>query len=444
MATETTAMQRPTIWATFRESPFAVKAVLAGVFVNKVGGFLSIFLVLYMTTKGYSESRAAVALGVYGAGSMIGVLIGGALADRLGARNATVLSMASAAALTAALLYLPNYSLLLTAVLLVGLVGQIYRPASATLLSALTPDGRQVMIFAMYRFGLNLGAMAAPLIGFGLYQMAGERFTVVFWGEALIAVAYAVLAAFALPPRERERPAAPAGSPVAGTAEASDSYAAVLRDRRYVLYIIAMFFNAAVYMQYLATLPLDVRAEGLPIFWYTLAVSLNGLAVIAFELPMTKLSQNWPYRVNIPIAFLLVGAGVCLYALPLVPAVIIIGTLVWTFGEIIGGPSAFAYPAVAGPAHLKGRYIGAFQFMFGLGSAVGPMIGGALFARYGHDAWLLLAIGSVLAGLFAIAGVRNPASAQAAPDGSGDEAGTEVTPAPPTLVEPRLAEEGSG
>ncbi|NUT90766.1 MAG: MFS transporter, partial [Saccharothrix sp.] len=128
------------IWKTFTDSPPAVKAVLGGVFVNKVGGFLNIFLVLYLTALGYSVGQAATALGVYGAGSVVGVLVGGALADRLGARNSTVLSMGGAALLTAALLYLPDYTLLVVAVAVLGAVSQVYRPASATLLSELTPE----------------------------------------------------------------------------------------------------------------------------------------------------------------------------------------------------------------------------------------------------------------------------------------------------------------
>src|SRR3981081_3739717 len=150
VATQTRPTQSGGILATFTESPPAVKAVLGGVFVNRIGGFLNIFLVLFMTARGYSAGQAAMTLGVYGAGSVVGVLIGGALADRLGARTATVLSMAGSAVVIASLLYLPNYWLLLVAVALVGAVSQIYRPASATLLSELTGENSQVMIFAMY------------------------------------------------------------------------------------------------------------------------------------------------------------------------------------------------------------------------------------------------------------------------------------------------------
>jgi len=402
MATKAEQLASAGVLRTFTETPLAVKAIFGGVFINRVGGFLNIFLVLFLTSKGRSAAEAALALGVYGIGGVAGVLIGGVLARRLGARNATVLSMGSSAVLTASLLYLPSYPSLLVVVTAVGLISQLFRPASATLLSELTPQNRQVMIFAMYRFGLNLGATAAPLLGFGLYNLGHHRYTLLFWGEATVAALYAVLAMVALPSRAAEPSAAVGGGPV----EPAAGYAAMLRDRRYLLYLVATFFNAAVYLQYLSVLPLDIKARGVALIWYTGAVALNGLLVIAFELPLTKISQRWPSKVTVVLAFGLAGIGVGCYGLPLGPAVIIIGTLIWTVAEVIGAPTVFAYPGMAGPPRLKPYYIGGFQFMFGLGSAVGPMVGGVLFSQFGHRVWPVVAAGSALAVVFAGFGVR--------------------------------------
>jgi MFS family permease len=412
--TVNTARGGVTIWATFRDSPLPVKTILAGVLVNRLGGFLSIFLALFLVSRGYSTAQAAIALGAYGGGATVGVFIGGALADRLGARNATVISMTSSSACIASLLFLHNYWLLLAAVALVNMVAQMYRPASATLLSDMIPESHQVMIFAMYRFGLNLGATAAPLVGFALYNLNHHQYQLLFWGEALIALAYAVVALVTLPAHKpRSTVSGPKTAP-----QPEGSYIAVIGDRRYRLYLIATFFHAAVYVQYLTTLPLDVNAAKLEIFWYTAAVSLNGFIVIAFELLLTKITQNWPYKVTIGATFALLGAGVAFYALPMGPAVIIVGTLIWSLGEIIGGPAVFAYPAVAGPAYLKGRYIGGFQFMFGLGSAIGPVVGGWLFIRLGHNVWPVMALGSLIATSCALAAVRPPATSSNAGDSS--------------------------
>ena len=403
--TETPSQQQTAgIWQTFNESPMAAKAIFAGAVVNRLGAFLSIFLVLFVASKGHSATAATAALGAYGIGGVVGTLIGGVLADRLGARISTVFSMAGGAVLTVALLYMPNYALLFIVAVVLGTVSQVFRPASATLLSELTPESRQVMIFAMYRFAVNVGTTLCPLIGFGLYYAGGHRYTLLFWAEGVVAVIYGALALYALPRRDRapKEPAAP------GAKVKADSLADVLRDRRYVLFLAAAFFNTLVYMQYLSTLPLDIKAQHVALLWYTVAVALNGAIVIAFELPLTKISQHWPLKISIGSAFLLVGFGMASYGLPMGPAVVVFGTLIWTTGEIVGAPALFAYPAMAGPAQLKGRYIGSFQFVFAAGSALGPVIGGVLFTALGHKVWPVVALGSFIGAALVALAVRQP------------------------------------
>ncbi|MFD2421792.1 MFS transporter [Amycolatopsis pigmentata] len=389
--------ERASVVAAFREAPPAVKTLLAGVFINRLSGFLNIFLVLFLLSSGYGEEQAALAVGVYGVGGIAGVLAGGVLSARIGARTATVISMSSAGVLMASMLYLPSYGLILIAVALASMAAQFYRPASAALLSDLVSEGRQVMIFAMYRFCLNLGATVAPLLGFGLYHLGGDRYGMVFWCEAVVAVAYALLAGFTLPGRHDAQKT---------EVVVRGGYREMLRDRKYLLYLVAMFCQGAVYVQYLSTLPLDVQASGIPVLWYTLAVALNGLMVIAFELVVTKHTQAWPIRLTLGLGLALIGTGVAAYGLPAVPAVILGATLVWSLGEIVGGPATFAYPGIRAPARLKTQYIGAFQLMLSSGTAAGPVLGAWLFLRFGHHVWPVLAIGSVLATGLTVLAVR--------------------------------------
>jgi predicted MFS family arabinose efflux permease len=405
--------------AAFFDASLPVKVVLIGVLINRLGGFLNLFLVLYLTYKGYSTEQAAAALSAYGAGAVAGVLMGGTLANRLGPRNATVISMTGTCLIMGVWLYLPSYPALLAAAVVVAMISQLYRPASATLLSDLTPDDRQVMTFALYRFGLNLGATIAPLLGLGLYYLAGHRYNLVFWGEALIALAYAILAWFALPAKARLPRAEPEPEQRRDPGRWSSGYLKMLKDWRYALYLFAIGVHAAVYVQYLSTLPLDIKLAGLPVKWYTLAVALNGLIVIAFELLVTKVTQSWPMKASIALTVGLLGVGVALYGLPFGPAVILIGTLVWSLGEIIGGPATFAYPGMVAPPRLKGHYIGSFQFMFGLGTAIGPAIGGFLLVRLGHSVWPVLASGSLLATILVLIAVRQPGAER---DESGEPA----------------------
>ncbi len=397
--------------AAFFGASLPAKVVLAGVLVSRLGGFLNLFLVLYLTSRGFSAEQAAAALSAYGAGAVAGVFIGTTLAGRLGARNATVISMSGTCLIMGSWLYLRSYPVLVAAAFVVAMIGQLNRQASATLLSDLTPADQQVMTFALYRFGLNLGAAAAPLLGLGLYYLAGDHYDLVFWGEALIALTYGVLAWIALPRKAKNKRQAEINQQASGRSEAgrwSSGYPQMFRDWRFLLYLIAIALHTAVYVQYLSTLPLTIKAAGIAITWYTLAVSFNGLIVIAFELIVTRITQSWPMRLSIALTFGLVGVGVAMYGLPFGPAVILSGTLVWSLGEIIGGPATLAYPGMLAPARLKSHYIGSFQFMFGLGTAAGPAIGAWLLIRLGHSVWPVLALGSALATVLALIAVRPP------------------------------------
>jgi MFS family permease len=176
------------IFATFRQAPRAVKAILAGILVNKLGAFMQVYLVLFLIHRGFSTREAGAALGAYGLGSVGGVLLGGWCTDRIGTRRTIIAGMGVTAGLLIAVLLLGYYPALLVAVVAVGATSQLYRPASSTLLAELTPRQRQTMIFAMSRLALNLGTTAAPLIGVALLTIS---YDLLFCTEAAAAVGFA-------------------------------------------------------------------------------------------------------------------------------------------------------------------------------------------------------------------------------------------------------------
>ena len=388
------------VLATWRQAPPAARALLLGIFVNRLGSFLQVFLVLFLTTRGFSGVQAGGALGVFTAGAVLGAIVGGSLNDLLGPRRTIVVSMAGGAALILAILYVDNYPALLAVVLLVGIVGGAYRPAASALLSELTPRDKQVMVFAMYRLAYNLGNTAAPLLGAALLSVS---YDLLFWGEAIASLGYGLVALVLLPRRSpRAEPAAAADA----EEKAAGGYAAVLADRRYVLFLFALVVNAIVYVQYVSALPVAMRADGFGAGWFSLVVALNGVIVISCELLVTKVVQRWPMRLVVMSGFVLLGAGMAFYALPIGIAAYVIGTLIWSFAEIVAGPTIFAYPAVASPDHLRGRYLGAANAMFGIGSAAGSVLGLAVWGLVGEAVWPICGAVCVLGLLAASAGMR--------------------------------------
>jgi predicted MFS family arabinose efflux permease len=426
------------ILITLRESPPAVKALLLGVFVNKLGAFIQIFMVLFLTHRGFTAVQAGAGLSAYGIGAVVGVLAGGVMSDWLGPRRATLVSMVGTAVLVLGVLYVRAYPALLATVFLLGAISLLYRPASASLLSELTPKNRQVMIFAIYRLALNLGMTAAPLIGAALISIS---YSLLFWAEGLTALGYAVIAMYLLPRRgvqaEPDQPGPQPAGAEGGQAKVAarqdrGGFLAVLSDGRYLLFLFAVLINAVVYMQYVSTLPLAMRAAGLALGWYSAVIALNGVIVITCELLMTKVTQRLPAKLVVMFGFLLLGGGMAIYALPGGLAIFVIGTLVWSLAEIVAGPTVFAYPAIAGPDRLRGRYIGLGQATFALGGAIGPVAGLAVWNGEGRVVWVWCGVACLIGMAATWGGMRQrpreaeDSAGRAAPDVGTDAAGIEV------------------
>lgn len=389
---------RPSITQTLRAIPGPIWLVLVGMLINRLGNFLQIYLVLFLTDKGFSASSAAFALGAYGAGSVAGVLLGGSVSDRIGYAWTIVGSMALAGLLTLSLVYLDSLAAVIVVATVIGLVAQAYRPASSALLVERTPEEQHVMVFAVYRMAFNLGTTAGPLLGALLISYS---YDLMFYIDALTSVGFALVALALV------RSSAPSG--IASTEDGSRrSYLAVMRDTRYMLFLLALFLNAVVYIQHTSALPLQLRADGHGSTFYSTLLSLNAFMVICLELLFTKYVQHLPGRVAVALGIGLVGVGMNLYVAGPSMAMFVVATVVWTVGEMIGTPTASAWPGRVAPANLRGRYIAASAFPMQIGYAVGPVIGVAAWQASSASVWWMCGLVTVVAVIAILVGMAEP------------------------------------
>ncbi|TDD95305.1 MFS transporter [Actinomadura rubrisoli] len=390
----------PSIRETLRRISWSTWLVLAGMLVNRLGSFLQVYLVLYLTAKGFSATAAGIALGAYGAGSVAGVLLGGAASDRFGHAWTIVGSMALAGVLTLGLVHLGSLPAIVLVTAVIGMAAQAYRPASSALLVRRTPEEQHVMVFAVYRMAFNLGTVGGPLLGALLITFSYE---LMFYADAVTSVGFALLALVLVRSGDRAEDGADDGEDDGAGAGDSDgagprrSYRAVLADRRFMLFMLALFLNAVVYIQSTAALPLQVAADGHAPAFYAALLSLNAFLVICLELPFTKYVQRLPAGIAVATGIGLVGVGMNLYAAGAWAAVFVAATVVWTVGEMVGTPTASAHPGRVAPPRLRGRYIAAGVFSMQIGYAVGPVIGVAVWQAWAPGAWWLCGLLTVVA-----------------------------------------------
>jgi predicted MFS family arabinose efflux permease len=156
------------LYGDLRAMPRPVWVLAAGSFVNRSGTLVVPFLVLCLGARGYTAADAGVALAAYGIGKVAAAPCGGYLADRLGARGATAISMFAGAASMLALWWAieTGADSVHVSCLLAGWASELYRPSVSTLIAASVPTrASRVTAFALYQLGVTVGLALGPVLG---------------------------------------------------------------------------------------------------------------------------------------------------------------------------------------------------------------------------------------------------------------------------------------
>ena len=384
----------PSLVSSLRTLPRAAWILFLGTFINKFGGFVVPFLALYLTGRGYSFAAAGAAVAAYGAGSLLASLVGGHLADHLGRRKTIALSMFSGAVAMMLLSQARGLPAILSLAALVGLVGEFYRPASSALLADLVPAGQRVTAFSAYRLAINAGwAFGPAMAGF----LAGRGSFWLFAGDAATSVVFGLVALFAFPRVAHPAPGRNGWATVGG---------AVFGDRALQCMLIAAFAVSCIFFQVSSSFGLHVRHLGFSAETYGALVSLNGVLIVLFELPLTTVTRRFgPTRV-IATGYVVAGVGLSLILLAH-STVLLAGCIaVFTLGEMISMPVASAFVADLAPPAVRGRYMGVYGLTWTLGILVGPAVGMQLLSLGPPFLWLTCGVLGLFAGTTVLLGVR--------------------------------------
>lgn len=398
--------------------PRTAWVIFSGMFVNKFGNFLNVFLVLYLTSRGFSPLAAGAALTVVGLGNFVGNALGGLLADHVGRRGTIVVSMFGSGIATLIVPLLDHIVAIVVAVGVVGVFAQLFRPAAGALLVDSVRPEQRLTAFAVYRLALNVGMSVGPAVGGFLSQ---RSYAWMFVGDAVTSMVYGLLALFLI------KETGPVRAPTGGGEADSVGYGVVLRDLRYLAYLAAMVAATYVYIQPTATLPLHVHGLGLSNETFGLLLGFNAALVILFEIPLTRLTGRYQPLPVIAVGLVILAAGVGATGLTGSAAAIAVTVAVWTLAEMVYTPVANAYPGMVAPEQARGRYQGAEGLAHTLGATLGPAIGGALFAVRPAINWIVCAVVAVLgAGLSLLARVPPAAAAPVTTDAVVESPATDL------------------
>jgi MFS family permease len=349
-------------------------ALWSGTLVNRLGTMVIPFTGVYLTqARGVSVAGAGLVMAVFGGGSLISQLLGGWLTDRIGRRATLSGGMLATAAAMLCLGYSTSLAAIAASLFALGLVIDVYRPASQALVADLVSPGERPRAYGLLFWAINLGYAVGMTAGGWLAQLG---FGWLFWIDALTAVVFAVLVWRAVPETRS-----------ASTAS-SGGFGVVLRDRVMVAFTLVVLGQALVYLQTVTMLPVAmVRQAGLSTGEFGVAMALNGVLIVVVQ----PLVSSWIGRRDASRAFAVglavMGAGFALTAFVSDAVMLAVTIAVWTAGEIVTAGILGSIVADLAPAHLRGRYAGLSGFAWSVASVLAPLAGGALLAVGPEALW---------------------------------------------------------
>ncbi|WP_405389432.1 MFS transporter [Streptomyces sp. NBC_01102] len=349
--------------------------------VNRLGGFVATFMALYLTLdRGYSASYAGLVVALHGLGGVVSSLGAGVMTDRLGRRPTMLIAQLSTAVSVAVLGFMVHPGAIAGVAFVVGMASNASRPAVQAMMADIVRPEDRVRAFSLNYWAINLGfAISSAGAGF----IAEYSYLAGFMGEAVMTLVCAVVVFLKVPESRPEE------VPLAAGARAPDDVrlGTVLRDGRYMGVVGLSFLVALIFQQGYVGLPVAMGADGLSSSDFGTAIAVNGVLIVALQIPVTRFIQHRDPRRLLVISSVLAGYGFGLTAFAGSVGVYALTVCVWTIAEIVNAPTQTSIVVQLSPAHGRGRYQGMYTMSWSAAALVAPLMSGFVIDHYGAD-WL--------------------------------------------------------
>lgn len=344
-------------------------------FVDHIGAFLLFpFFALYLTSRfGVSMAEVGVLFAVYSIASIAGSALGGGLADHFGRKRIIIFGMVFSALSALAMGLVNDFRAFFLLAVTVGALSDLAGPAHQAMVADLLPEPKRADGYGIIRVAFNLSAVIGPAIG-GL--LAAKSYLYLFVADAVISLATAVFVALVLP---ETKPEVEAHQERHGLGHTLAGYGRVFRDAAFMFFLIAYILQVFAYANMNSTLGVFLRdVRGIPIQTYGLLLSLNAVLVVIFQFPVTRRIQAFRPMLMLAAGTMLYAIGFGMFGFAAAVWLLVLATVLITFGEIIIAPVAQAVVAAFAPEDMRGRYMAVAGLAWGIPFAVGPYLAGLI------------------------------------------------------------------
>ena len=362
--------------------------------VNRAGSMVFVFTPIWLVqVHGFADHDAISTVGLFGAGAILGTLIGGWLTDHIRALPVQLGTLVGMALGFVLLSRSTDPTAIRGLIFSTGLLGQAFRPANDTLLAAVCPPADRTRAFGLHRLAVNLGWAIGPALGGLLTEISWH---LLFWADSLtcLLAAAVLLASFKhLDTRALGRAAPPEPARAGGP----------LRDPLFLAFVGCLLLAGLVLMQFFSTLSVYL-SEALA--WSPAEIgalqALNPILIVLLEMLIVQRLQHANPLVVVASGALMIGLGFGLLSLSPATLWIVLCMLILTLGDMLLLPFSVSFAADRATDRTRGRYLAIYGLAFSLALTGAPVLGGLVQRQYG---WHALWIGSGALGVAATVGL---------------------------------------
>jgi len=382
----------------YREYPKQFWVIVGSNFIDHVGGALIFpFFALYITSKfqvGMTEVGLLFAL--FSITDMIGNMIGGALTDFLGRKTMIIMGLIISALTSLGMGLVNQLEWFYVMGAVSGLFATAAGPAHEAMLIDILPEKKRSEGFGVMRVAMNLSVAIGPAIG-GF--IASRSFLVLFIADTVTSLITALIVYLVV---EESKPEEKESKIKKGFKDTFIGYGDVLKDRKFMLFVVISTIATLVYSQMYSTLSVFLRdVHGVPASGYGWLMTLNAGMVVLFQFMITRRISKHQPMVIMALGSLLYVIGFGMYGFVDVYLMFMVAMVIITIGEMVIIPVARAYVGNAAPEDMRGRYSGVMGFSWMIPWMIGPLLAG-LIMDYGDPNWVWY--GSAILGMIAALG----------------------------------------
>jgi predicted MFS family arabinose efflux permease len=365
-------------------------------FINRAGTMVLPFLSKYLKENlHFSYGEVGWIMVSFGVGSMLGSWLGGKLTDKVGFYKVMVFSLFTSGVMFFGLQYITSFWGLCIGVFAIMTIADMFRPAMFVSLSVYAKPENRVRALSLVRLSVNLGFATGPVLG-GLIIL-GMGYQGLFWIDGSTCILAILIFAYFV--KEKKK-----------IMEHDDESTALLvpksvfRDKPFWVFLFVSFTTAMLFFQIFTTLPLFHHEKfGLSEFETGLLLSLNGILIFMFEMPIVSIMERkqvnrmkiifWgAFLITLSFYVLLMDAWVGILAISIV---------IITFGEILSFPFSNAFAMGRAPRGQEGRYMALYTMSFSLAHIVSSKVGLEIIGNFGYATnWFIMGSFGVVAMLF--------------------------------------------